>query len=565
MPVSCAVCAKHLTHPVSVQRGTGPVCARHVNEFIALISAGRAHNVRESWAQIRRREVVNGQEVEHTVMLGVGQMAIANAKARYLARIRHVRDVPVSAGLVPSEYSATRRRNEDILFERFGSGAALVHSGSERDYVITTDRTGAHAEHCSCPDHWFRNRPCRHMQAYELLTARQREDAPLSAEQRSTESERELRGDNRITAVPTIIGSTVDREAAWENERDRNLYVWQERHAHDGVFVSESDEAWVTLRDAVARDGGLGEYETEHVLDGVDTTFGIELEVEGVRGDDVALALHRAGLSDRLAMGSYTTRFTPGTWGVRSDASLVGGCEIVSPVLRDTPETWQAISEITRILHEHGAQTSQRTGFHIHMAHDILDDRGYRWQRLGRYMVGYSREYLQMGATRSRLTRPELPNQHRGTNYTQPLRKTHVVKLRKNDTAMEASRKIIGYTGHSSRYKMVNTAKFVEHGVPTVEFRYPNGTVDPVIIQRQVQLANATLMQSAYLRKDKPGADRLPRLFSSDRGVELEHLHAQSPESRFRLYLDTFGSERLRRIAAGLWVRGAVPAFLVDV
>ena len=62
--------SKALRNPISVSRGTGPVCAKHVAEFIAAISAQTAERIRQSWA--RRRDE----------MVGVNEMAIANAKAR---------------------------------------------------------------------------------------------------------------------------------------------------------------------------------------------------------------------------------------------------------------------------------------------------------------------------------------------------------------------------------------------------------------------------------------------------------------------------------------------------
>jgi hypothetical protein len=65
------------------------------------------------------------------------------------------------------------------------------------------------------------------------------------------------------------------------------------------------------------------------------------------------------------------------------------------------------------------------------------------------------------------------------------------------------------------------------------------------------------MMQAAYLRKHLPGADRLPKLFAHEHSVEP----AFSREGRFRQYLDTLGSDRLRRIATGLWVRGSVPGY----
>ncbi|WP_041695367.1 amidoligase family protein [Alicyclobacillus acidocaldarius] len=546
---TCAVCSRRLTHPVSVARGTGPVCAKHVAEFIAAISAQTAERIRQSWA--RRRDE----------MVGVNEMAIANAKARFLARIRRQPTVPTYSGMIADQFSRTRQQEEVLEFYQFADAAVQVHSESGREYVLTTDRTGTVAVACSCPDCQHRHRVCRHMEGYNRFAAERRMAEQSEAErQRVAEAMRTETGadvpletTNRITGAPTILTHIVDGEVAWDNERDRALYAWHELHRHDGVYMSQDDVRWQALRESATTLEGLGEYETEHVLDGSGLAFGLELEVDDVSGDRVAHELHALGLSAHRYVQSYSTRVGEGDgWTVKRDGSVPYGCEIVSPPLTDTPETWAAIHEITRIVKQHGGRASRHTGLHIHMGNTILDDRGYRWQRLARYIYWFGPEYYQMGAANER----EGVTTHRGLGYAAPLQVAHIRKLRRNDNAMEASRKLIGYRGHDSRYKIINTAKFVESNIPTVEFRYPNGSVDPIMIQRQVQLANATMMQAAYLRRHMPGAERLPALFRGDQSDTL----AQDSEGRFRQFLDTLGSERLRRIATSLWVRGEIPA-----
>lgn len=530
----CAVCNKRLKTPSSVSRGTGPVCAKNVMRFIAALQGERAMIAWSNWAQIRNEGRV-----------GVDQMAIANARAQFLARIHKQAEIPVATGSIEHASSA-RGRVDRLIYERFQNGAVLVHSRSGNDYVITTDEQGQPL-HCSCPDHQFRRCQCRHMLALEELQNRSEQRTNVEGEGAfSGGNDMQLVQSPRIVQVPSVLQFSLSQEASTDEERDRNLEVWSARHAHDGVFLSENDGAWIRLREE-AQDG-MGEYERENVLDGIDNTFGIELEVEGVNGDTLAQALRAAGLSEHSTMLGYSARVATGSWAVKRDGSLSDGAEIVSPVLRDTPETWEQIRKITQILQEQGAVTNSRTGFHIHMGHDVLDDRGYRWQRLGRYMVGYSSTYLQMGAA----NKSNGATRHRGTSFTSPLNEGDVRQLSRRDNATEAARKMIGYTGHNSRYKMINTAKYIEQGVPTVEFRYPNGTIEAVMVQRQVQLANATLMQAAYLRKDMPGADRLPALRNWQESIEL----SRDGEKRFRQFLDTLGSHRLRLMATQLWLRG---------
>ena len=124
---------------------------------------------------------------------------------------------------------------------------------------------------------------------------------------------------NRVTAAPTILTHITDAEAAWDNERDRVLHVWHERHQHDGVFLSQDDARWREFRASAATLEGLGAYETEHVLDGSGLTFGIELEVDDVDGDRIARDLYEAGLSSHPYERSYSSRVTTETgWSVKS-------------------------------------------------------------------------------------------------------------------------------------------------------------------------------------------------------------------------------------------------------
>lgn len=537
--IHCAVCARGLSNAASVARGTGPVCAKHVKRYISeWRNSPQSQNMFITWHRTSTMNQV-GMQME--------RMAITAARSQFLSRLHRHGAVSTSNGLMENQDSRTRRQLEDISYENFQNATIIAHSQSGRDYILATNSTGDVALDCSCPDRQHSHdsaHVCRHMAGYNRL-------ADVSEGQNETIRHDEAPGvaeSNRVSQIPTIIIRNASSEDAWETNRDRNILIWQEQHKHDGIFVSENDEAWKDLKLEAAVD--YGEYETENALDGIDNTFGIELETEGGDYEKIGRELYRAGLSDRSMMISYNSRNTEGMWTLKHDGSLSRGGEVISPILKDTPETWAAIQEVTKILNSNNATTSRRTGFHIHIGNQVLDDRGYRWQRLGRYMIGYDRQFNTMGAASN--THGITP--HRQGSFTGPLSISDVQKIKRTDTAIQASKKIIGYRHHDDRYKMINTAKMIESGVPTVEFRYPNGTVDKRVVQRQVQLANATMMQAAFLRKDMLGANRLPHVFNTDpENIPL----SSDPETRFRQFLDTLGSHRLRLNATRLWIHGS--------
>lgn len=548
----CAVCHRGLSNPRSVSRGTGPVCDRHVNEFIQhTMVSEMAERARASWTRTR------GQ------MIGVRDQAIRAARSRFLSRLRAgTREVPVETGSVDlGDADPRRRTTSEITFERFDSGAVMAHSGSDEDYLVVTNETGRESLGCSCASFiYHRGReagtPCRHMNAYDALADARRGGAGAqeAVSRHNAASDQSLEVAHRIEQAPNLLRRIVDEEVTIDRERDEALRAWHERHEHDGVLMSQDDAAWAQLQEEAQ--ASIGHFETDDVLDGSGNTFGVELEVEFENGTDidaVLRTLHAEGITWISGVTGYHSQGREGFWTPQRDGSLRNGIEFVSPVLRDEPREWERIQRMMQILNDtHGLKRSDTNGLHIHMGNTPLDDRGYRWQRLARYASGYSEEYYRMGGARRSDGSDGL---HRGSHYAKPLNVTNLQKISKSDTAMDASRKLVGANArypYGNRYYMLSTAKMVNSHVPTVEFRYPNATYDVNVLQRQVQLANLTMQQSAYLRKGMLGADRLPKLYSHDESVQID----EDPMRRFRQYLDTLGSDRLRKIATRLWVRG---------
>ena len=272
--VPCLVCSKKLTNKFSVARGTGAVCAKNVMRFLNnLRTSEKAKTAWESWAKkgsiMRVKEVkdgnyiveraeyenilMNGEKIPHlgrtesgdyilephevanhnkNIRVGVFGMAISTAKSQFLARIRRQYDIPVTTGRVEETLSKSRGSIETINFERFDSGAVITHSRSGRDYVINTDRTGLHPIGCSCPDHQFSHKNCRHMEAYDRLsTALTNENAPLGSVvkfdngigMRETEiveiiknnnpkEIKKITSKNRLNAAPAIIQALEEHE-----------------------------------------------------------------------------------------------------------------------------------------------------------------------------------------------------------------------------------------------------------------------------------------------------------------------------------------------------------------
>lgn len=158
-----------------------------------------------------------------------------------------------------------------------------------------------------------------------------------------------------------------------DREQAAAQQLWEQFLAAQGQELPEGDRALDTndelhrqLLDLARRAGG--EYERQDVIGDPNQTFGVEIEFDGADPNAVARALHQAGLAATPDQQSYHSHRQPGKWVVERDSTVTG--EVVSPILRDTPQTWDQLEQVCQILQAHGARTTARTGGHVHVGAD---------------------------------------------------------------------------------------------------------------------------------------------------------------------------------------------------
>ena len=164
-----------------------------------------------------------------------------------------------------------------------------------------------------------------------------------------------------------------DERERIDREQVEAQQLWDEFLAAQGSAVPEGERSLATNDELhhqllqLARTTG-GEYERENVIGDPNQTFGVEIEFDGADPNAVAQAFFDAGLTSSPHMQGYHSHREPGEWVVERDSTVTG--EIVSPVLRDTPETWEQLERACSILQAHGARTTARTGGHVHVGAD---------------------------------------------------------------------------------------------------------------------------------------------------------------------------------------------------
>lgn len=546
----CRICNRTLTNSRSVSVSMGPVCAKRF---------GVIFEEALSYARSIGRQLDTGLLRNH---------AIIAAQNAYQERIHRQR-----RGIAPSEavppvpedrtvqiWSASRGEMEDIRVEFDDANRGRTISESGHTYETSENS-------CSCPHYTYRlqgenSGSCRHMDAFRQASASVQEHSNTVT---SSSSSSMSDGSGTNSAARFIVDQEMHQRAVqrfseidWTEEEAREgvLQTWRENRAFDGVYVSRDDNAWNELQE---RARGDLEYRYENVLGGTGNSFGIEIEVEFPRGGsipNVTRALYEADIIDTPILYEYhrgANRTGPGYFRLEKDSSLRNGVELISPVLFDTPETWQKIEKATEILKNMGGRVSSRTGGHIHIGIAPLDHRTYSWQRLARIGLAYEKQFFRMGgADADQYARNGRPGHHRRSHFAHGL--GSAVSTITGD--MEAMRARVAF---GTRYSMFNTLNVdsTSNSKPTVEMRYPNSSLNAKQWQAQIQVANAVVHQAAVIRNDSSQSEFTPGLMQSNQHLRLaDSCSDQMSDDNFRKFLDVLGNDTDRMAATWLYTRG---------
>ncbi len=281
-----------------------------------------------------------------------------------------------------------------------------------------------------------------------------------------------------------------------EDEQRQAQQLWEEFLRVQGEEIPEGDRSLVANDDLhrqlqrLARTTAAGEYERENVIGDPNQTFGIEIEFDGADPHAVARAFHEAGLAATPYQQGYHSRDrVAGKWVVEHDSTVTG--EIVSPVLRDTPETWDQLERVCAILSSHGARTTNRTGGHVHVGADSanLDHDVDRFRRVAQTCAWAEDLMYRLAAATGRGGR-----QHRGAGngyrWCGPM----------GSGQFEAAQSLSDLATRvgSSHGVGLNYGNILEQR-RTIEYRYFDSSLDPARLQANIKLACWVTKRAAEL------------------------------------------------------------------
>lgn len=376
----------------------------------------------------------------------------------------------LSESIVVNGDSRSRGRNEEIIVTYDDEDEIyIVDSGSNQRYFVSED-----IESCTCPDFQHRNRICRHINAVS------------NALGQAAEEIRDL-DENEVMAV------RIQQDIRDEIQRNQ-----EGPSVDDGFFYSENleefDRAYEVLND------NLINYEYENVLNGNNSTFGVELEFVGGDANAIASELYDLGITAAPYRLEYHARVSDDTkWKLERDGSVSSGRqggELVSPILKDTPETWRQIEAICEVAKRHGARVNQSCGGHVHIGMNKLDTARQRWRRFFKMVENY--EECLYRAAGGDLGRIRSNASDYATSFSARAAEANRMSfsMENDEDVMDMARRV----SRMNRYYGINLKNIATDRAPTVEFRYFNGSLNPKQIQANIKLAAGIINASEKSR-----------------------------------------------------------------
>lgn len=206
-------------------------------------------------------------------------------------------------------------------------------------------------------------------------------------------------------------------------------------------------------------------------------TFGFEIEVENVKNFKHMSSLIHNNLVN---------------WKISDDISLNNGKEIISPILNDKEIYWNKLKKACDIIKKY-ANIDTNSGGHIHIGTQVLGNNKDSWINFIKLWATYENIIYRFSYGNSYEPRSRIEN------YASPLKTILLNDYKEIVNSNYSLEQILKKISHK-RSQAVNfeCVKDCNHILDknTIEFRCPNGSIDPIIWQNNTSLFVNTLLYS---------------------------------------------------------------------
>lgn len=210
-------------------------------------------------------------------------------------------------------------------------------------------------------------------------------------------------------------------------------------------------------------------------------TFGIEIEFEKILLEEVEQLLINSNLKN---------------WLTKKERSIITGGEINSTILNDNQTNWLEIKKVCSILKENNAKISENCGGHIHFGSTILGNNYNNWLTFIKCIIVFEKVLFKFGYGE------EVKERHSVRKFAYPI--SYLLKeilysenIDFNNINTEKLLDII--KDRTSKRSSVSFQKVSIKNLDniknnTIEFRFPNGTIEEIIWQNNINTLGKLLL-----------------------------------------------------------------------
>lgn len=205
-----------------------------------------------------------------------------------------------------------------------------------------------------------------------------------------------------------------------------------------------------------------------------DITFGLEIEFEKSNNDDIKKDLNELFPNKDKE------------WIFVEDDSLFSGGEINSPILIDSEETWDNLLKVCLAVGVH-ASIFKNSGGHIHVGTQVLGDRKEAWLNFIKLWSIYENIIYRFSYGEYLTARPCI------LRYAKPMNiefMEYYINNKKDNAKLEDLFILLSKDKNQAvNFKNVLIDRIGDFDIKnTIEFRCPNGTLNPIVWQNNVNL-----------------------------------------------------------------------------
>ncbi len=217
-------------------------------------------------------------------------------------------------------------------------------------------------------------------------------------------------------------------------------------------------------------------------------TFGLEIECENANWEKIR-------------------KEVPQNWTLEEDKSLYNGAEIKSPILTDNKNNWDMLKNVCDMLSKY-SNIGLQAGGHVHVDTKALQNKIDSLVNFMKLWGAYEDVIFRFGYGEFIGPRPLL------ISFARPIKNDFANLSWYYETGELKMQELLHYLSEQ-KYVAVNFKHY--HNFKTLEFRSPNGSLNPVIWQNNVNLFVKMLLYSSSSRYDKDKiAKKLDTIFISE-------------------------------------------------